>query len=122
PKLGDLKVELTAKDLSITIQLMCTSNTAAGLLEQNQDALRGKLGSYGLQLSGLQCCPIKMSEFHAHRSIRKRVEALVENIPISNFEMRADSRVRNPVNGIPDILYCAMAGMFDYILELEEQS
>ena len=63
-----------------------------------------------------------MSEFHARQSIRKRVEALIEDIPISNFEMRADSRVRNPVNGIPDILYFAIAGVFDYILEFEEQN
>lgn len=121
PKLGDLRIELTAEDLSIAIQLVCTSSTVADLLKQNQDTLREKLGSYGLQFSGLQCCPIKMSEFHAHRSIRKRVAALVENIPLSNFEMRSDSRVRNPVNGIPDSLYCAMAGLFDYILQLEEQ-
>jgi len=120
PKLGDLRVEITIEDLVVAVEITCTSTDVAALLLEKQETLGEMLEAYGLRLSGLQCTATSVSEFNARRSSAKKVAAVAENVPLSDFEMRENARERNPINGIPEVLYCAMASVFNSILEIEE--
>jgi|GEM_PF-3143562 len=122
PNLGDLRIEMSIEGLNVSVTAVCTKHSTNELVTEKQDALKKRLEYYGLCLAALQCFAVSDSESHTRQTAGKKVTAVAENIPLRNFEMRENSSERNPINGIPDIVYCAMAGLFSLILEVDEES
>jgi hypothetical protein len=119
PGCGDLRVELIIENLAVSATITCTKISTARLLEKKHDSLAEKLESNGLQLSNFQSITTNKSAFYAHNSAENKLLAKIENIPLSKFEMRKNESEFNPINGIPEFLYCAMASCFSYIFEIE---
>ena len=119
PGCGDLRVELMIDSLAVSVTITCTKISTANQLEKNQNSLSDSLESDGLQLSSFRCCSTSKAEFYASRSAGKKLLANVENIPLQSFEMRKNDREFNPINGIPEFLYSAMASLFSYVFEIE---
>lgn len=119
PQCGHLEVTLCIADPAISLTMACERVETANLLVHHQQALREKLASFGLRLTDFSC---------ATRPAETFTSAPLPNagqgngtIELTELNMHRNSKQLPPLSAIPGLLYCAMASLFGYILDIEDK-
>lgn len=120
PLLGCLEIRILIADPEVAVFAACEHTATANLLTHHQGALREKLATFGLCMTELGCEVRDKATFVATQAIVNARES--ESVPLEAFGMRRNSQPVVSGIRIPDALYCAMASLFGFILDIEESA
>lgn len=117
---GFLHVKLFVFHNGVSVIFDCDKAVPADRLVERQARLQELLSTYGLRLTSFKQENLAEDQMLSMRRQDETLSRREGEIALKEFSMQHNGRNLPFVARIPDVLYCAMAALFSYILKIED--